>query len=127
MKSLLVLLVSIGIVLLAGLSFAAGGTISLTSNASPVIVDLVTDVTHEVTFPQVVRHVSVFNYDVDDGLWINFRGGDTRGIDGISSRFYLGPSSVVTLNDFMTSAITLVRDSQFTGGGASPVSVIGLY
>ena len=103
--------------------------VGMTSNASPAIVEVSNaSPTHEVTFPQVIRNVSVFNYDPDDGVWVNFRGGDTRGVGGNSSRFYLGPSSVITLNDFQTEAITIVYDNgTFSAGTASPVSVIATY
>ena len=100
----------------------------LTGNASPAIVSVTTgSPTQEITFPQVVRNVSVFNYDSDDGCWINFRGSDTRGLNNNSSRFFLGPSSVITLSDFQTTAITIVADTMFGDGAASPVSVIATY
>jgi len=104
--------------------------VGMTSNASPVIVEISVSsakATREITFPMIVRNVTVFNYDADDYIWINFRGSDTRGINNNSERFLLGPSSVVSLSDFQTPAITIVADTSFGDGEASPVSVIATY
>jgi len=102
--------------------------VGMTSNASPAIVTVsAASPTHEVTFPMIVRNVTVFNYDADDYIWINWRGSDTEGINHNSSRFLLGPASVVSLSDFQTSAITIVYDTAFGNGTASPVSVIATY
>lgn len=125
MKKLVLLVVGL---LICGNAFARGGTISLTSNASPAIVAVsAASPTQEITFPITVRNVTVFNYDSNDGLWINWRGSDTDGINNNSKRFFLGPDSVVSLSDFQTPAITIVYDTMFGSGEASPVSVIATY
>lgn len=123
-------LLLVAVFIIASVGVAEADFQSMTSNASPATVDLVNNTSQEIIFPQVVRHVSIFNYDVGDGLWVNWRGADTDGVgfDGRNAkRMYIGPSSVVTLNNFQTDRITLVQDSQFTGAGASPISVLGLY
>lgn len=125
MRKIFVLLV---LSLMAIPPLTAEAAVGLTSNASPTIVSVsAASPTQEVTFPQIVRNVSVFNYDTDDGLWVNFRGGDTKGIARNADRFYLGPSGVISLSDYQTVAITCIYDNQFTSGTASPVSVIATY
>ena len=124
MKRIMLALVLVA--LMFGSAYAQYRTVS--ANASPAIVAVSgSNPTQEVTFPIAVRHVMVFNYDANDSVWINYRGSDTDGANVNSQRFLLGPSSVISLNDYITGAITIVCDTDFGACDASPVSVIGLY
>ena len=111
---------------LTGITYA--DFVRVTKNASPATVSLSpTSRSRELTFPYETRDIIIFNNDASNGVWINFRGGDTDGMNINNSRFYLDSGQNIKLSDYLTTTITLVCDSQFSSCRASPVSVIGIY
>lgn len=111
----------------------AGNAFAVRQNASPVIVNLTKDIPSvEVEFAYPTRDLYIYNHDSSNGIWVNFRGGDTDGLSldiaGNGSRYYIPPSDGRELYDFQTRSITIISDIVISGDAtASPVTVLSVF
>jgi len=98
-----------------------------TSNASPITVDVNTTGYDNITFPYNSRNISVYNYDTDSYIFIDFHS-DTNTSDRASC-FILGPSNDITLYDYVVEGISIIKDNGIYGpvNTASPISVLVTY
>ena len=99
----------------------------LSANASPVIVGVNTSATYKnITFPYPTRNLMIENNDSADYVYVDVKS-DTN-TSSKSSCYLLGPDDTLELFDFVTSGISILRDTTYsTGDTASPISIIATY
>ena len=123
MKKIVLLIV----VLLFGLINIVYAQSNITANASPATVGVNTTTTYvNITFPYPTRNLLIQNNDSADYVYVDLKS-DTNTVN-ISSCFLLAPNEEINLFDFITSGISILRDTVYsTGDTASPISVIATY
>lgn len=103
-------------------------------NASSVIVDLSITASKGIVFSPPTRDLYISNYDANDYIWVDLKSSE-NGSTGVIAVFdyakcmLIGPSTDVTLYDFVTDGITIIKDPGVYGAsaGASPVSVEAIF
>ena len=100
-------------------------------NASCVTVELINIASRGIVFSPPTRDLNIRNNDADDYIWVDLKS-SIHGIDGFfdyAKCMLIAPGDDVTLYDFLTDGITIIKDPGTYGSsvGASPVSVESIF
>ena len=116
----------VGFCLMSNYSYAQPRT-----NASAVVVDLSNSASRGIVFVYPTRDLYIRNGDANDYVWIDLKsstnGKNLTGTFNLGECMLLAPSGEEVFFDFITEGITVIKDTIYSGNGASPVSVEAIF